>query len=56
MNPLVVPVTTVEIQIGIPACAMSSKYFARTSLYLVRLNVFEWIKFLRRHLHQIQGN
>ena len=22
------------------------------SLYLVRLKIFEWIKFLRRHLHQ----
>ena len=25
-------------------------------LYLVRLKIFEWIKILRRHLHQIQGN
>ena len=23
---------------------------------MVRLKMFEWIKFLRRHLHQIQGN
>ena len=30
--------------------------FMRTSLYLVRLKIFEWIKCLRRHLHQIQGN
>ena len=45
-----------QIQIGIPACAMSSEYFTRTSLYLVRLKIFEWIKFVRRHLHQIQGN
>ena len=35
---------------------MSSEYFTRTSLYLVRLKIFEWIKLLRRHLHQIQGN
>ena len=45
-----------QIQIGIPACGMSSEYFTRTSLYLVRLKIFEWIKFLRRHLRQIQGN
>ena len=41
---------------GISACVMSSEYFTRTSLYLVRLKIFEWIKFLRRHLHQIQEN
>ena len=35
---------------------MSSKYFKRTSLHLVRLKIFEWIKYARRHLHQIQGN
>ena len=35
---------------------MSSEYFKRTSLHLVRLKIFEWIKCLRRHLHQIQGN
>ena len=35
---------------------MSSEYFKGTSLYLVRLKIFEWIKLLRRHLHQIQGN
>ena len=35
---------------------MGSEYFKRTSLYLVRLKIFEWIKFLRTHLHQIQGN
>ena len=35
---------------------MSSEYFTRTSLHLVRLKIFEWIKCLRRHLHQIQGN
>ena len=45
-----------QIQIGIPACRMSSEYFMRTSLYLVRLKIFEWIKLLRRHLRQIQGN
>ena len=45
-----------QIQSGIPACVMSSEYFTRTSLYLVRLKIFEWIKFLRRHLHQIQEN
>ena len=32
------------------------KYFTETSLYLVRLKIFEWTKFLRRHLHQFQGN
>ena len=51
MNRLVVPVTGVK-----SACVMSSVYFTRTSLYLVRLKIFEWIKFLRRHLHQIQEN
>ena len=35
---------------------MGSEYFTRTSLYLVRLKIFGWIKFLRRHLHQIQEN
>ena len=35
---------------------MSREYFTRTSLYLVRLKIFEWIKLLRRHLRQIQGN
>ena len=30
---------------------MSREYFTRTSLYL---KIFEWIKFLRGHLHQIQ--
>ena len=38
------------------SCVMSSEYFTRTSLYLVRLKIFEWVKFHRRHLHQIQGN
>ena len=51
MKPLVVPVTGVT-----PACVMSSEYFKRTSLYLVSLKIFEWVKLLRRHLHQIQGN
>ena len=32
------------------------KYFTGTSLYLVRLEIFELTKFLRRHLHQFQGN
>ena len=45
-----------QIQIGIPPCVMSSEYFTRTSLYLVRLKIFEWIEVLRRYLHQIQGN
>ena len=27
---------------------MSSEYFMITSLYLVRLKIFQWIKFLRR--------
>ena len=35
---------------------MSSEYFTRTSLYLVRLEIFEWIKLLRRQLHQFQEN
>ena len=39
MNPLVVPETSVK--------------FTRTSLYLVRLKIFEWIKL---HLYQIQRN
>ena len=38
------------------ACVMSSEYVTRTSLYLDGLRIFEWMKFLRRHLHQIQGN
>ena len=49
MNPLVVPVTGVN-----SACLMSSEYFTRTSLYFVRLEIFEWIKL--RHLHQFQEN
>ena len=43
-----------QIQIGIPACVMSCEYFTRTSLYLVRLNIFEWIKFVRKHLIYIK--
>ena len=35
---------------------MSSEYFTRTSLYFVRLKIFEWMKFPGRNLHQIQGN
>ena len=45
-----------QIQLGISACVMSSEYVTRTSLYLDRLKIFEWMKFLKRHLHQIQGN
>ena len=45
-----------QIQSVISACVMSSEYFTRTSLYLVRLKIFEWIKLLRRHLHQFQEN
>ena len=45
-----------KIQSGISACVMNSEYFTRTSLYLVRLEIFEWIKLLRRHLHQFQEN
>ena len=37
-----------QIQIGIPASVMSREYFTRTSLYLFRLKIFEWIKFLRK--------
>ena len=43
MNPFVVP---------LPGVA----YFTRTSMYLVILKIFRWIKFLPRHLHQFQGN
>ena len=33
------------------------KYFTGTSLYLVRLKIFDWTKFLRRHFHQfLEGN
>ena len=35
---------------------MSSEYFTRTSLYLIRLKIFQRTKILRIHLHQIQGN
>ena len=35
---------------------MSSENFMRTSLYLVRLKIFECIKLLQRRLHQIQEN
>ena len=56
MNPLVVPVTGVQFNVAFLQAVMSSEYFMRTSLYLVRLKIFEWIKFLRRHLHQIQEN
>ena len=45
-----------QIQIGIPACVMSSEYFVRTSLYLVRLKISQWVKLLRRHSNQIRGN
>ena len=45
-----------QIQFGISACVMSSECVIRTSLYLDRLKIFEWVKFLRRHLHQIQEN
>ena len=34
----------------------SSEYFTRTSLYLVRLKIFKWVKIVTRHLRQIQGN
>ena len=29
-------------------CVISSEYFMITSLYLVRLKIFQWIKFLQR--------
>ena len=45
-----------QIQLGISACVMSSEYVMRTSLYLDRLKIFEWVKYLRRPLHQIQEN
>ena len=47
---------SIKIQIGIPACVMSSDYITRFSLYLVREKIFEWIKLHRKHLQQIQGN
>ena len=59
MNPFVVPVTSVKFKPAFlhrSAGVMSSEYFTRTSLYLVRLEIFEWIKLLRRHLHQFQEN
>ena len=37
-----------QIQISIPVCMIKSEYFMRTCLYLVRLKIFEWIKFLRK--------
>ena len=43
MNPLVVPITGVKFQSAISAWIMSSEYFTTTSLYLVRLEIFEWI-------------
>ena len=45
-----------QIQFGISTCVRSSEYVTRTSLYLDRLKIFEWVKFLRRHLHQMQEN
>ena len=45
-----------QIQICIPVCVMDSEYFMITSLYLVRLKIFEWIKLLQRNSHQIPGN
>ena len=33
---------------------MGSEYFMRTSLYLVGLKIFEWIKLLQRYLHQFR--
>ena len=34
------------------ACVMSSEYVTRTSLYLDRLKILEWMKFLKRHVIQ----
>ena len=34
------------------ACVMSSEYVTRTSLYLDRLKILEWMKFLERHFIQ----
>ena len=34
---------------------MSSEFFRRISPHLDRFKIFEWIKLLRRHLHQIEG-
>ena len=42
-----------RIQSGISACVMSSEYFTRTPLYLVRLEIFEWIKLLRSRASDI---
>ena len=35
---------------------MSCENSTRTSLYLVKLKIFEWVKFQRKHLHQIHGH
>ena len=35
-----------QIEICIPVCVVRSEYFTRTSLYLVRLKIFEWIELL----------
>ena len=45
-----------EIQIGIPACVMSSEYFTRTSLYLVRFEDLWVDKIALKTLTSIQGN
>ena len=48
MNLLVIPVTTVKFKSAfLHACVMSSEYFMRNFLYLVRLNISEWIKLLQ---------
>ena len=45
-----------QIEICIPVYEVRNEYFSRTSLYLVRLKIFEWIELLWRHSHKIQGN
>ena len=56
MNPLIVPVTVVKFKLAFLHAQWAVNIFTRTFLYLVRLKIFEWIKLVRRHLHQIQGN
>ena len=53
MNPQVIPMTIVSNS-NWHSCMHKEQwnYFKRTSLYLVRLKIFEWIKLLRRHIYQ----
>ena len=54
MNPLIVPVTIVKFN-----SAFLHAQWAVNILWelpCIWLKIFEWIKFVRRYLHQIQGN